>query len=74
MTEKQWGECKSCKWWQIEPEAAIENETMGFCIDEDLQSYQLLVSGDSGCNRFVDGDPACAKGSSSRPPTAKPAR
>jgi len=48
MTEKRWGECKNCEWWQIEPEAAIDNQTMGLCIDENLQSYQLLVSGESG--------------------------
>jgi len=74
MTEKRWGECKNCEWWQIEPEAAIDNQTMGLCIDENLQSYQLLVSGESGCNRFSKGTPAHAKGSSSRPPTSKPSR
>ncbi len=52
MSEKPWGECKSCEWWQTEPEAAIENETLGICIDKDLQSYQLLVSGGSGCSRL----------------------
>lgn len=74
MSEKQWGLCKSCKWWQIEPKAAEMDNTFGLCIDEDLQSYQLLVSGNSGCNRFSNGKPARAEGSSSRPPTAKPIR
>lgn len=74
MSEKQWGLCKSCKWWQIEPKAAEIENTFGLCIDEDLQSYQLLVSGNSGCNRFSNGNPARAEGSSSRPPTAKPTR
>jgi hypothetical protein len=48
----QWGLCKDCKWWQIEPEAAVENLTLGLCIDEDLQPFVVRVSGNSGCNRF----------------------
>ena len=74
MPKKEWGECKNCMWWQIEHDAAIEDLTMGLCIDEDLQSYQLLVSGNSGCNRFMNGNPAHAKGSSARPPKAEPTR
>lgn len=70
----QWGLCKSCKWWQIEPQAKIEDNTMGMCIDENLQSYKLLVSGNSGCARFMKGSPARAEGSSSQPPTAEPTR
>jgi hypothetical protein len=69
-----WGLCKDCKWWQIEPEASPENLTVGLCIDEDLQPFRLRVSGNSGCNRFMQGEPAMAKGSSSAPPTAKPQR
>jgi hypothetical protein len=68
----QWGSCKDCKWWQIEPKATIENNTMGLCIDEDMQQFTLRVSGNSGCNRFMPGKPARAKGSSGQPPTAKP--
>jgi hypothetical protein len=70
----QWGLCKDCKWWQIEPGASAQNNTMGLCIDEDLQPYQLRVSGNSGCNRFMEGAPAHAAGSSEQPPTAKPVR
>lgn len=70
----QWGLCKRCQWWQIEPSAKIEDATMGLCIDENLQSYRLLVSGNSGCNRFMKGSPAQAEGSSSQPPTASPSR
>jgi hypothetical protein len=44
------------------------------CIDEDLQPFRLRVSGDSGCNRFMDGEPARAKGSSTAPPKARPVR
>lgn len=74
MSIKQWGLCQDCKWWQIEPEATIEDDTTGLCIDEDLQPYKLLVSGASGCNRFSAGTPARAEGSASKPPTAKAVR
>jgi hypothetical protein len=70
----EWGPCKGCKWWQVEPEATIEPTTMGLCIDEQLQPYALRVSGNSGCNRFMKGTPARAKGSSKQPSTASPQR
>lgn len=69
-----WGRCQECKWWQIEPEASVRPATMGLCIDEDLQRFTLRVSGDSGCNRFMLGEPARAKGSSECPPSAEPKR
>lgn len=70
----EWGLCKDCKWWQIEPDSRAENLTLGLCIDEDLVEYRLRVSGNSGCNRFMPGKPAKAKGSSLAPPTAEPVR
>lgn len=69
-----WGLCKSCKWWQIEPDANIEDQTVGTCIDEDIQPYQLRVTGLGGCNRYVSGKPARARGSSQKPPAAQPQR
>ena len=74
MSNKQWGLCQRCKWWQIEPGATVKDTTMGLCIEEDLQPYVLLVSGNSGCHKFMSGDPARAEGSASQPPTAKPQR
>jgi hypothetical protein len=71
---EDWGPCKGCKWWQVEPEATIEPTTMGLCIDEQLQPYALRVSGNSGCNRFMKGTPARAQGSSKQPSTASPQR
>jgi hypothetical protein len=71
---EKWGLCKDCKWWQIEPDASVQNNTMGLCIDEDFQEYQLRVSGNSGCYRFMPGQPARANGSSDQPATAKPVR
>jgi hypothetical protein len=72
--KKNWGVCKNCKWWQIEPDASVANTTTGLCIDEDMQPFKLLVSGNSGCNHFKDGEPARAKGSSGHPPKAAPVR
>jgi hypothetical protein len=72
--DSDWGLCKDCKWWQIEPGASLENTVMGLCIDEDLQEFRLRVSGNSGCNRFMQGRPARAKGSGAAPPTAAPTR
>lgn len=72
--EEDWGECKDCKWFQVEPDVDAGNSTMGMCIDEDLQPFQLRVSGNSGCNRFIPGEVAHAVGSSAAPPTAKPTR
>jgi hypothetical protein len=74
MAKSEWGECKDCKWWQIEPGATVANTTMGLCIDESLQKFSLRVSGNSGCNKFVSGKPARAEGSSGSPPTAGPTR
>lgn len=74
MADSEWGLCKDCKWWQIEPRGHIENLTMGLCIEEELQEYRLRVSGNSGCNKFLEGKPARARGSSAAPPTAQPTR
>lgn len=70
MTKNQWGLCKDCKWWQVEPDATIVNLTLGLCIEEDLQEFQLRISGLGGCNHFQPGKPARAQGSSTAPPTA----
>jgi len=59
---------------QIEPKAEIAEETVGLCIDENLQPYRMSITGIGGCNRFMKGQPARAEGSSRQPPTAKPTR
>ncbi|PQO34985.1 hypothetical protein DTL21_16045 [Bremerella cremea] len=69
-----WGLCKGCKWWQIEPDASVTDQTAGFCIDEKLQPFQLRITGNGGCNRFAAGKPARAEGSSEKPPEAAPQR
>ncbi|MBM4067623.1 MAG: hypothetical protein FJ271_01570 [Planctomycetes bacterium] len=74
MARSRWGKCKDCKWFQIEPAAEPSNNTMGLCIDEDLLRFRLRVSGNSGCNRFIEGKVAHAKGSSKAPPLAAATR
>lgn len=69
-----WGYCKECKWWQIDPDATPGNTTMGLCIEEKLQPHNLRVSGNSGCNLYMEGEPARAAGSGDAPPTASPQR
>ncbi len=67
-----WGFCKECKWWQLEPDAEATNTTMGLCIDEKLQPYNLRVSGNSGCTRYQEGEQPHAAGSGEAPPDAQP--
>jgi len=74
MPDSEWGQCKDCKWFQIEPDAKPVNNTMGLCIEESLQRFRLRVSGNSGCNRFKPGEVAHAEGSSCAPPVAAATR
>jgi len=69
-----WGLCIDCKWWQIEPKAHVANLTAGYCIEEKLQPFQLRVTGNGGCDRWMKGMPSRGKGSSEKPPTARRAR
>jgi hypothetical protein len=74
MNADNWGLCKECKWFQVEPGAKAGDRTMGLCIEEELQPYRLRVSGNSGCSQFVSGKVAHAAGSSEAPPVAEPTR
>jgi hypothetical protein len=75
MADKEdWGLCKDCMWFQVEPNAELDEATLGLCIDEELQRFHLRVSGNSGCNRFMAGEVAHAVGSSAAPPFAEPTR
>ncbi|MDY3558369.1 hypothetical protein R5W23_005462 [Gemmata sp. JC673] len=70
----EWGECKDCKWFEVGTDASVGNTTLGRCIEEGLQRFALRVSGNSGCNCFVAGEVAHARGSGSAPPGAKSTR
>jgi len=74
MAASDWGLCKDCQWWQIDPGATVADNTMGLCTEEEIQPFQLRVSGHSGCNRYAPGEPAHAAGSSAAPPAAAPRR
>ena len=74
MAASDWGLCKDCGWWQINPGANVADTTMGVCTEEALQPFRLRVSGTSGCNHYTPGEPARAAGSSAAPPTAEPQR
>jgi hypothetical protein len=74
MAATNWGLCKDCEWWQIEPEVNVANTTLGVCIEEEIQPFRLRVSGASGCNHYAPGEPARAAGSGAAPPTAEPQR
>ena len=74
MAASDWGLCKECRWWQIDPGATAADNTMGLCTEEALQPFRLRVSGSSGCNHFAPGEPAQAAGSSAAPPKAEPQR
>ena len=74
MATSEWGKCKDCKWFQIEPGADAGNNTMGLCIEKELQRFRLRFSGNSGCNCFLAGKVAHAEGSSGAPPVAAATR
>jgi hypothetical protein len=58
----------------LEPRVKAANNTMGLCIEEELQRFRLRVSGNSGYNHFVSGAVAHAQGSSCAPPVATATR
>ncbi len=68
--DHEWGLCKDCEYWQIEPKAKVADGTLGLCVHDELEHFQLRVSGQSGCNHFKAGEPRRAEGSSEAPPHA----
>ena len=74
MPENIWGECKDCKWWQIEPEASVGNLTMGLCIDEKLQPLPFASLGEQRVQPFHARRTGQSKGSGEAPPRAEPTR
>ena len=68
MANQNWGECKSCQHFAIEPNATPAPNTMGLCIVHDHESQHLRVSGGCGCDLFANGEVAHAQGASAVPP------
>lgn len=51
--EREVGPCKDCQYFDVDrDEEDVTDETLAPCIHPDLEEYELLVSGDSGCNLF----------------------
>lgn len=47
------GKCKKCHFFDVEREAEeATDETLAPCLHPDMEEFELLVSGDSGCNLF----------------------
>lgn len=46
--------CKDCQYFDVDRTDIdeISDETLAPCIHPDLEEYELIVSGDSGCNLF----------------------
>lgn len=56
MADPQWGFCKDCKWWQVEPgatlaNAALPNAGLG------KQRVQSLHAGETGARRRIEQSP-----------------
>lgn len=51
--ERDVGPCKDCQYFDVDrDEEDASDETLAPCIHPDLEEYDLMVSGDSGCNLF----------------------
>lgn len=47
------GKCKKCQFFDVErEEEEATDETLAPCLHPDMEEFELLVSGDSGCNLF----------------------
>ncbi len=57
-----WGNCRHCQSWQIEPEQVVQTLTIGRCNDDYLKKHTLTVTADCGCSRFVEGQPQSLTG------------
>ena len=68
MANTNWGECKGCRHFEVEPGAMASAQTMGLCIVHEHELHQLRVSGACGCTQFTQGEVAHAEGASDVPP------
>lgn len=47
------GKCKKCQYFDVErSEEVATDETLAPCLHPDMEEFELVVSGDSGCNLF----------------------
>lgn len=51
--EREVGPCRNCQFFDIDrDDEEAGDETLAPCLHPDLEEYDLMVSGDSGCNLF----------------------
>ena len=49
------GVCLTCKFWQVdETRKADQTPKLAVCVQPQLKDYALVVSGSSGCDKWVD--------------------
>lgn len=47
------GKCKKCQYFDVERhEEVATDETLAPCLHPDMEEFELIVSGDSGCTLF----------------------
>lgn len=47
------GKCQKCQYFDVEREEEVASEeTLAPCLHPDMEEFELIVSGDSGCNLF----------------------
>ncbi len=47
------GKCQKCLYFDVERDQEIPtDETLAPCLHPDMEEFELIVSGDSGCNLF----------------------
>lgn len=51
--ERDVGPCKNCQFFDVDRnDEDASDDTLAPCLHPDLEEYNLMVSGDSGCNLF----------------------
>jgi hypothetical protein len=51
MADKHWGNCKNCRYFSSRA-AQPEADERARCMQPELQDFDLIVFGASGCNAF----------------------
>lgn len=47
------GKCQKCQYFDVDrDEEEASDETLAPCLHPDMEEFELVVSGDSGCNLF----------------------
>lgn len=53
VEEHEVGPCKNCQFFDVDREEdEVTDDIVVSCLHPDLEEYELMVSGDSGCNLY----------------------